>query len=670
MNKWKQNLFIYILVYMTVQKTTENNWLRSHVSLDFSKKWKSRSWWYKKSWSSLIGGNGWVSNLSSENFWGHKHDIPDAINDPKKLIKSWEKPVRIWSLMGLEQVWQCIFIEYENDMIIVDAGMEFAAEEELGADYIVPDISYIKKNKHKLRGIILSHGHLDHVGALRDILPELDFPMIYTTPLTLGIIKKTFDDPKQAAKIKYKIVDPFTDLLQLGCFNIEFILVNHNIPETLAQAIYTPKGVIFNTSDFKIDHTPAIDKPADLAKIARIGTEWVKLLVADALWVTNKNPAKSEKLIGNNIDGIIKQSTGRVIVATFASNIGRVIQLINSAIRYNRTVFLSGRSMVNNVEIAQELWYIKPPKGMLRKLDNDVNTMADDRVLILSTGAQGEEFAALTRMSRNDHSDVQLKPSDVVMLSSSTIPGNERQMHRMMDNLTMLGVNLIATNDMDIHASGHGWEEDHKLMLALTKPQFFMPYYIEATMRYAYKKVAMDMGMPEDRILMPHENGAIIEMYDDVVMISDEKLKLDTILVDGKGKWHLSGEYVVKARHIMAQNGIVSFIIKVDTQTKQLVGNIQIESRGFVYSSEVKNIHTQIVDFVRSKYNQNTKRNMDVRNNLRLIKEDLWSFINKVIGRTPMIVPMFVYINRDAKDDVSEEDAIVGMTLEEQGAGN
>lgn len=652
---------------MTEEKTTGNGGLQGHVRIDFSKKWHSRPSYQKKAGSSIIGGQWGVSNLSSENFWGHKDIVQESMHDPKKFIKPGEKPVRIWSLMGLEQVGQCIFIEYENDMIIVDAGMEFAAEEELGADYIVPDISYIKKNKHKLRGIVLSHGHLDHVGALRDMLPELDFPMIYTTPLTLGIVKKTFDDPKLAAKIKYKIVDPFTDLLQLGCFSIEFVLVNHNIPETLAQAIYTPKGVIFNTADFKIDHTPAIDKPADLAKIARIGTEGVKLLIADALGVTNKWVVKSEKLIGDTIDSIIKQTPGRVIVATFASNIGRVIQLINSAVKYNRTVFLSGRSMVNNVEIAQELGYIKPPKGMLRKLDGDVNNMPDERVLILSTGAQGEEFAALTRMSRKDHSDVDLKPSDLVMLSSSTIPGNERQMHRMMDNLTMLGVNLIATSDMDVHASGHGGEEDHKLMLALTKPQFFMPYYIEATMRYAYRKVAMDMGIPSDRILMPHENGAIIEMYDDVVMISDEKLKLDTILVDGKGKWHLSGEYVVKARHIMAQNGIVSFIIKVDTQTKQLVGNIQIESRWFVYSSEVKNIHTQIVEFVRSKYNQNAKRNMEVRDNLRIIKDDLGGFINKVIGRTPMIVPSFVYINRDAKDDIAEEDAIVGMTLEEQG---
>jgi len=647
---------------MTDKKTMWEDGIHSNINIWFSKKpYRARD--TKR--SSLIESDS-MNNLSSENFWGHKHEIPEEIKDPKRFIKAWEKPVRIGSLMWLEQVWQCIFIEYENDMIIVDAGMEFAAEEELWADYIVPDISYIKKNKHKLRWIVLSHGHLDHIWALRDMLPELDFPMIYTTPLTLGIVKKTFDDPKLAAKIKYKIVDPFTDLLKLWCFNIEFVLVNHNIPETLAQAIYTPKWVIFNTSDFKIDHTPSIDKPADLSKIARIWTEWVKLLIADALWVHNKWPAKSEKLIWENIDGLIKGAKWRVIVATFASNIGRVIQLVNSAVRYNRTCFLSGRSMVNYVEVAQELGYINPPKWMLRKLDGDVNNFPEDRVLILSTGAQWEEFAALTRMARWEHPNVQLVPNDLVLLSSSPIPGNERQLHRMMDNLTMQWVNLIATNDMDVHASGHGWEEDHKLMLALTKPQFFMPYYIEATMRYAYRKVAMEMWMPSDRILMPHENGSIIEMYDDVVMISDEKLKLDTVLVDGKWKWHLSGEYVVKARHIMSQNGVLNFIIKVDTNTRELVWNIQIESRWFVYSSEVKDIHTQIVDFVRSKYNQNLKRKMEVKDNLRIIKEDLSNFITKVIWRAPMIVPMFVYINRDVKDNMPEDDAIIGMTLEEQ----
>ncbi len=235
--------------------------------------------------------------------------------------------------------------------------------------------------------------------------------------------------------------------------------------------------------------------------------------------------------------------------------------------------------MVNYTEICQELGYINPPKGFLRKLDDEVNTLPDERIMILSTGAQGEEFAALTRMSRDEHMQIVLRPTDTVLISSSAIPGNERQMARMMDNLTTKGVNLISTNDMDVHASGHGGEEDHKLMLALTKPQFFMPYYIESTLRYMYKKVAMTMGMPEDKILMPNKNGSIIEMYDDVVMISDDKLKLETVMVDGKGKGHLSGEYVVKARHIMAQNGIIAFILKIDTTSGQLVGNIQIESR-------------------------------------------------------------------------------------------
>ena len=645
------------------QKTTDWRSLNNHASINFSQK----RWWRNSRNNNVETGLRW---LSSENFWGHKHVSLDPIWDPKKLIKKGEKPVRIWSLLGLEQVWQCVFIEYEDDMIIVDAGMEFAAAEELGADYIVPDISYIKKNKHKLRWIVLSHGHLDHVGALRDILPELGYPTIYTTPLTLGIVKKTFDDPKMAAKVKYKIVDPFVDLLKLGCFTIEFVVVNHNIPETMAQAIHTPKGVIFNSSDFKFDHTPAIDKPADLAKIARIGTEWVKLFIGDALGSQNAWWAKSEKSIGESLDGIIKDSKWRMIIATFASNVWRVIQIINSAVRYNRVVFLSWRSMLNNVEICQELWYIQAPKWMIRKMNaNDMDNLPDERVIMLMTGAQWEEFAALTRISRNEHPMVTLRSDDTVLLSSSTIPGNELQLQKMLNDLVIQDVNLITNNDMDVHASWHGGAEDHKLMLSLTKPEFFMPYYIEAQIRYAYRKLALDMWMPSDRILMPNENGTIIELYDDVVMLSDEKLKLDRVLVDWKWKWHLSGEYVIKARHIMAQNGIISFIIKVDTQTRELVGNIQIESRWFVYSSEVKKIHTQVVEFIRSKYNQNLKRRrMEVRDNLKLIKDDLGQYVNKIIGRTPMIMPMFVYINRDTKDDVKEDEAIVGMTLEEQGS--
>ena len=606
--------------------------------------------------------------LTSEAFLRHRDQEVKRIDDPRKLIKKDEVPVRIWSLIWLEQVGACMFIEYKNDLIIVDAGMEFAAAEELGADYIIPDITYLKKNKSKIRGILINHGHLDHIGALRHMLPELDFPMLYTTPLALWIIKKTFDDPKEAAKIKYKVVDPEADIVKLGCFTIEFVSVNHNIPETMALSIHTPKGLIFNSSDFKIDYTPAIDKPADLAKVGRIGMEGVKLFISDSLGTNKTGRGLSEKVIWDHIDEIIKKTPGRLFIATFASNIGRMIQIINSAIKYNKVVFLSGRSMVNNVEICQQLWYITVPKEYIRKLDNEVNNLPDDRVLVLSTGAQGEEFAALTRMSRDDHNFITLKKWDTVLMSSSPIPGNESALKNMFDELVVKNINLITNKEMDVHASGHGGIEDHKLFLSLIKPDFFLPYFMPAQERYDHRKLALDMGLQDDKILMPNRNGDIIEMYDNVVLISDKSIKLDTILIDGKGQGHMSGEYVIKARHIMAKNWIVWLIFKVDTKSKELVGNIQIESRGFVYSSEVQDIHTKIVEFARAKYNDYQKKWKEVKDNLRQIKDDLGEFISKIIGRVPMLMPMFVYINRDPKAaDLSNDEAILGMTLEEQG---
>lgn len=646
-----------------------NQIMQWNLNIDFNKKnnQKPKTWrWTTYNRRPAVRRN--EPKLSSKAFLSHLDNKQTEIENPKKLIKKWEKPVKIGSLLWLEQVGQCMYMEYDKDIVLVDAGMEFAANEQLWADYIIPDISYIKKNKHKLRWIVITHWHLDHVWWLRHILPDLGFPTIYTTPLTLGIIKKTFDDPKEAAKIKYKIVDPDTDIIKLWVFTFEFVSVNHNIPESMALSIHTPKWIVFNSGDFKIDHTPAIDKPADLNKIARIWLEWVKLYIWDSLWTKKAGWSVSEKTIAKNLDDLIKGTKWRIFMATFASNIGRIIQVINSAIKYNRVVFLSGRSMVNNVEICQELWYLTIPKWYVRKLDDQVNTLPDERVLVLSTWAQGEEFASLTRIAKNEHPIVQLKKGDTVLMSSTAIPGNELSVKSMIDALVIKEVNLITNDDMDIHASGHGNIEDHKLFLSLLKPEFFLPYYMAAAERYDHKKIWLDMWIAESRILMPHQNWHIIEMYDDVVMVSDNKIKLDTILVDGKWQWHLSGEYVIKARNIMAESWVISLIFKIDTKSKELIGNIQIESRWFVYSSEVRNIHTQIVEFARAKYNENVKKRMDVKDNLKQIKEDLSEFIVKIIDRVPMIVPMYVYINRDPKwnGDMTQEEAIVGMTLEEQ----
>jgi len=640
---------------------SENN-LFWNLNIDFSKKNKQKRWRQNQQVNWALD-----KDLTSEAFLRHlwKTELDD-IKDPHKLIKKWEKPVKIWSLMWLEQVWQCMFVEYENDLIIIDAAMEFTTHANFWADYIIPDISYVKKNIKKLRWIIITHGHLDHVWSLRDILPELWYPMIYTTPLSLGIIKKTFENPKDSEKIRYKIIDPDVDILKLWCFTLEFVPVNHNIPETLAVSIHTPKWIIFNSADFKIDHTPAIDRPADLAKIARIGAEWVKLYIWDSLGSNKKWRSISEKEIWENLDELIQKTKTRILIATFASNVWRIIQIVNSAIKANKTIFLSGRSMVNNIEICQQLGYIKVPKWYIRKLNEEVDTFPDDQVLILSTGAQGEEFAALTRMSRNEHNFLQLRKWDTILMSATPIPGNEWSVNTMINNLIFKDIHLITNDDIDVHASGHGCMEDHKLMLSLLRPEFFLPYFMPAKERYAHKNLAMDMWMPESRILMPMKNGEIIEMYDDVVLIWKEKLKLDTVMVDWKWKWHMSGEYVIKARSIMAEDGVLALIFKVDAKSKELVGNIQIESRGFVYSSEVKDIHTKVVEFARAKYVENSKRKMPVKDNLKILKEDLWEFIMQIIWRVPMIMPMFVYINKDSKDDVSRDEAILGMTLDEQ----
>lgn len=589
-----------------------------------------------------------------------------------KLAKSnrKEEPVRIWNLLWLEQVWQCVFIEYKDDIIIVDAGMEFSATETMWADYLIPDISYLKKNKHKIKWIVLTHWHLDHIWALKHILPELDFPKVYTTPLTLWIIKKTFADPKDVPKIKHQIINPESDIIKLWCFSIEFVGVNHNIPETLALAIHTPKWLIFNSADFKIDYTPAIDKPADLWKIARIWLEWVRLYVWDSLGAERKWWALSEKVIWQNLEEIIKTVPSRLIIATFASNVWRIIQIIENAIKYDKVVFLEWRSMLNNVEICQKLWYLDVPRWCVRKLSSDVENMPPERVVILSTWAQWEEFSGLARISRWEHANFRLREQDTVLVSASTIPWNEADVSKMLNDLVVRKINLITNDDLDIHASWHGYQEDHKLMINLIKPEYFLPFYTDARMRYAHKNLAMDMWIPEENILMPVENWAIIEMYDDELVLSDEKLKLDTVMVDGKWIGHLSGEYVMKARKIMSENWVVNLIFKIDSKTRELVWNIQIESRWFVYSSEVKKVHTNIIEFVKKRYNELSKKNSNTKEVLKVIKEELWDYVVKILWRIPMIIPMFVYINRDSswnvKDDTWKEDSLVWLTLEEQ----
>jgi len=610
--------------------------------------------------------------LSSEAFLRHRNaPVHKKIDDPKKLIKKWEIPVRVFWLWWLEQIWSNMtVVEYMNDIIIVDAWMEFADDSMPWVDYIIPDISYLMARKKNIKGIIITHGHLDHIWAVKNIISNLDYPTIYTSPLTIWMIKRSLND-KDNKSLKYKQVDPDIDVFKLWVFTLEFFRVNHSIPESMGVSVHTPKWLLVFSWDFKIDFTPAIDKPADLWKISRIGQEWVKMFLWESTNANKPWHSVSEKVIWENLDKIVNAyKKNRLIVSTFASNVWRIIQIINSAIKYDKVVFLAWRSMVANVQLCQELWYITAPKWMIRQLSSEAESMPDERVLVLCTWSQWEENSALVRMAKWEVKDFMLRPWDSVLLSSHTIPWNEKAVVGMINDLVKIWVDVIDEPWLDTHTSWHGCQEDLKMMMSLLNPEYFCPVHGEPYMRHANKKVAMSLGMPDDKILLP-ENGQIVEIYDEISFVSDKRIKLDTVMIDGKWEGHLSWEYVMKARSIMAENWIVWLIFKVDTKTRELVWNIQIESRWFVYSSEVKKIHTQIVEFARAKYKDNAKKKMDVKDNLKSIRDELWEYITKIIGRVPMLMLMYVYINREAIQNIpiewNDDNEIIGMTLEEQG---
>lgn len=586
--------------------------------------------------------------------------------------KQGELPVKIWLLGWLEQVWEnMMFLEFKDDIIIIDAGLVFPGGEVFGVDYIIPDISYLKLRKDKIRWILITHGHLDHIWALKHVMPALWYPMMYASNLTVHMVKKAFEEAKILKNLKYKVINPEIDILKFWVFTVESFRVNHNIPESLGFAIHTPKWLVVTPGDYKIDFTPAIDKPADLAKIARIGQEWVRLMLGESTYARTPGRTKSEKIIWENLDALLKAWNSRMIIATFASNVWRLIQIIESAAKYDKIVFVAGRSMVNIIEIIKQLWYINVPHGFVRKMSEEVNTLPDNRVVVLCTWSQWEEFSALARISRGEHPQIQLRPWDQILMSSSPIPGNEKAFFSMLNNLVKNNIDLVLNADMDIHTSWHAYQEDIKIMTSLIKPEYAVPIHGELIQRHAHKKLLKEIGLKDENIFLP-DNGSIIEMYDDGVKLSDRPLKLDTVMIDWLGMWHLSGEYVIKARQIMSEDWVLSLIFKIDTKSRELVGNIQIESRGFVYSSEVQKVHTDIVEFVKKRYYNHLKQTSDVKIILKMIKDELSSFIEKNIGRVPMLMPMFVYINRDAVKDeskldaMSSEEAIVWMTIEEQ----
>ncbi|OGE86188.1 MAG: hypothetical protein A3J48_01280 [Candidatus Doudnabacteria bacterium RIFCSPHIGHO2_02_FULL_46_11] len=552
--------------------------------------------------------------------------------------------LRIIPLGGLEGVGErnCMVLEYGNDIIVIDMGFAFPDESMLGVDYYIPDVRYLEERKKKIRGILISHGHLDHIGALPYLLPKIGDPPIYTLPLSAKLIERRlseFDMLGRAKINKLKLNDEIT----LGAFHIRMFRVNHNIPDNVGFAIKTPVGLIIHSGDWKFDPTPVGEPPAEIDKLALYGKEGVKLLMSDSTNVNIPGYSISEKAIGEMIDRIFRETHSRIIFASFASLVTRVQEMFTVAAKYNRKVVVTGRSMIQTVEAAMEGGYLKIDKGILIKPEQ-AKSFPDNQVVILTTGGQGEEFSALARMSRGEHRQIDIKANDLVVISASVIPGNENSVQTMMSNLTRLNARVIYQKILDIHTGGHAKEEEHKWMLSLTKPEYIMPIHAEHFMMVHMRDVARDMGIAEDKIMLM-ENGQVMEVSENEVKVTRERVPAELVFVDGLGVGDI-GEVVLRDRQMMAEDGMLVLIITIDKKGGKLAAAPDIISRGFVHmkTSEdfLREIKHEVRKIVESKAAKNLEPNWAwLRNEIR---DQLGEFIFTRTERRPMILPVIIEV--------------------------
>ena len=555
-----------------------------------------------------------------------------------------EEKLKIIPLGGLEEIGRNMTVfEYGRDIIIVDMGLQFPDVDMPGVDYIIPDVSYLEGKEDMIRGVIITHGHYDHIGAIPHLIPKLGNPIVYTAELTRGIIMKRQDDFKDNAPLNIKIVRKI-DRIKLGIFEIEFFHVNHTIPDAMGLAIRTPVGTIIHTGDFKFDHSPVADAPADIAKIARIGSEGILALMSDSTDSQTEGYSISEGSIGKALGEIIEHSPGRVIVATFAALISRIQTVIELAERYGRKVAVDGYSMRTNVEIARELGYIKVRKGTLIPI-NKVNDYPDGKVAILCTGAQGESNAVLMRIINNEHRFVKIHQGDTVVFSSSVIPGNERTVQGVKDDLYRKGARVIHYQMMDVHAGGHARQEDLKMMINLLRPKYLIPIHGTYFMLKMHGELGMAVGMKENQILIG-ENGRVIE-FDSrgLGIVTGQKASTNNIMVDGLGVGDI-GEIVLRDRQVLARDGMFTIVVIIDSHTKEIIGMPQITSRGFIHVKEnfdLVNATKRVVEkVIREKTSPDSNINWDyVKNNIR---ESVGSFLYMKTERRPMILPVVIEV--------------------------
>lgn len=584
---------------------------------------------------------------------------------PKNISKNWKKApaftesktmmqptaiprgsnankLRIAILGGAEEVGRNMtMLEYGNDIIFIDAGLQFPEEEMPGIDYIIPNVEYLKGKEKNIRGIIVTHAHYDHIGAIPHLAPILHNPPIFSARLTLGIIAKRQDDFPNSPKLDLREVD-IDGKLKLGDFTVEFIRINHSVPDSLAIVVRTPEGTVLHTGDFKFDLQPIGDQVTDFAKMTRIGEEGVLALLADSTNASKPGQQKSETYIGKTIESIMEKAEGRIIVGTFASNLNRVQQLLWSAETLGRFVVLEGHSMRTNVEIAKQLGYLTVESKTIITAQEAVK-LPPHKVIIVGTGAQGEENASMMRMATGGHRFFKVEPEDMVIFSSSVIPGNERSVQNLKDMLIRQGAKIVHYQMMDVHAGGHAQEEDLKLLLRMVKPKYYVPIEGNLHLLYDNAQIALGLGWPDDQVFIP-SNGQVMEFAGGEGVLTKEMLPADYVFVDGLGVGDVS-EVVLRDRQALSEDGMIVVIVSVSAREGKLMGEPDLISRGFIYMKEnkrlVDDVKKKVAEIVQPHLKHETPNPVYLKNKIR---DEVGQFLFQKIQRRPMILPVVVEV--------------------------
>lgn len=564
----------------------------------------------------------------------------EELKERKKSIFKKSK-LKIIPLGGLHEVGKNITVfEYEDEIIVVDCGLSFPEDDMLGVDLVIPDITYLQRNVDKIKGLIITHGHEDHIGSVPYLLKQINIP-VYAPKLAMGLIKNKLEEHRilrsstlievtQGQKIKFG-----------KNFEVEFIRSTHSIPDSVMLAIKTPVGTILHTGDFKVDYTPIDGKIMDFGRIAELGNEGILALMSDSTNAERKGFTMSESSIGPVFDDLFDGCTKRIVVATFASNVHRVQQIVSSAVKYKRKIAICGRSMINMIMTAKELGYIDCPDDIFIDIDT-MSTYNDEQLVIITTGSQGETMSALTRMAAGDHRKVKITPNDLVIISANPIPGNEKSVSKVIDDLMQIGAEVVYSTLADVHVSGHACQEEQKLIFALTKPKFFIPVHGEYRQLKAHGETAQLMGIPAKNILMM-ENGKVLE-------IDEEEAKFNgmvpngRILVDGLGVGDV-GNIVLRDRQHLSQDGLIVIVLTMDSSTGEVVAGPDVISRGFVYVRESENLMDDVKNVVRHEIKKCEEKGLrDWATIKSTVRENLRDYIFTKTKRNPMIIPIIMEV--------------------------